>query len=71
MTKTNPELSKENETKEPICLEICCRVRAYKIKNSSLKEAIERRFIISLYDCPSCSIVRYSKKKKNCDNVLF
>ena len=37
MTKANPQPSKENETREPICLEIWCRVRAYKIKNSTLE----------------------------------
>ena len=37
MTKANIQPSKENEPREPICLEIWCRVRAYKIKNSTFK----------------------------------
>ena len=37
MTKANPQPSKENETREPVCLEIWCRVRAYKIKNSTFE----------------------------------
>ena len=46
MTKANPQTSKENETREPICLEIWCRVRAYKIKNStSTFESCNRREI--------------------------
>ena len=44
MTKANPQLSKENETREPICLEIWYRVRAYKIKNSTF-ESCNRREI--------------------------
>ena len=69
MTKANPQLSKENETREPIYLEIWCRVRAYKIRNSMFESC--NRAEIPLYDYRSCSIVRYSKEKKNCDNVLF
>ena len=37
MTKANPQLSKENETQEPICFEIWCRVWAYKIKDCTFE----------------------------------
>ena len=40
MTKANTQPSKENETREPICLEIWCRVRAYKMKNSMFESLI-------------------------------
>ena len=49
MNKTNPQVSQENETQEPVYLEIWCRVRAYKIENSTFE---------------SCSIVRYNKKNR-------
>ena len=42
MTKANPQPSKENETREPVCQEIWCRVRVYKIKN---REKVDRREI--------------------------
>ena len=37
MAKVNPQPSKKNETREPICLEIWCRVWAYKMKNSTFE----------------------------------
>ena len=37
MAKVNPQPSKKNETLEPICLEIWCRVWAYKMKNSTFE----------------------------------
>ena len=49
MNEANSQLSQENETQEPVYLEIWYRVRAYKIKNSTFE---------------SCSIVRYNKKKR-------
>ena len=56
----------------PIYLEHWCRDRAYQIKNSTF-ESINREipYRDSLYDNPSCSIVRYSKKKKNCNDGPF
>ena len=44
MTEANSQPSKENETWEPNPLEIWCRVRAYKIKNSMF-ESCNRREI--------------------------
>ena len=44
MTKANPQPSQEKESRNPVCLEIWCRVRAYKIKNSTL-ESCNRREI--------------------------
>ena len=37
MTQANSQSSKENKTPEPVYLEIWCRVRAYKIKNSTFE----------------------------------
>ena len=39
MTEANPQPRKENKTREPVCLEHCCRERAYKIKNSKFKSS--------------------------------
>ena len=37
MTQAKSQLSKENKTPEPVYLEIWCRVRAYKFKNSTFE----------------------------------
>ena len=56
MTKANPQPSKENETQEPICLEIWCRVREYKIKNSTFESCKEGKFLIQLSKFFHCEI---------------
>ena len=39
MTEANPHPSKKNKTREPVYLKHCCRDRACKIKNSTLKSS--------------------------------
>ena len=46
MTRANPQPSKENETRESICLEKCSGVGRIKSRIARLKVAIEERFLI-------------------------
>ena len=68
MTEANPQPSKGNGTRELVYPEHCCRDSVYKITNSMFESS---NMGDSLYDYPNCSILRYTKEKKNCDNVLF
>ena len=66
MTKAKPQLSKENETREPFVL-YGVGLGRIKSRIARLRVAIEGRFLIRLSKLFNCED---TARKKNCDNVL-